>query len=343
MVTNTKLFKIILKGSLEFGNEKSYTKVFHMYERRLETYYKKDILLSAEEMFNEETFSLNLPRIVRMDTEKKWKGTISLLKYLSQYAVAGSVSAWLIDGPILEQLVIEPDGDKVAVQAFLKGRELIKQAGKEDEAITALSKAIQKYERHAMAYEKRGYVNFQLKNYEDALYDFTKSINIYNHNPDAFFGRANVFLVKKELEKAVLDLDRTIKQSIPLQSVYFTARRIKGCLIKLGDAEGAARDYKLAAARSPKFTPDNPNFKWRKRVFNKYGKVLLELGQYKDAVAAFNEAMLIEKEEGKEAGVDGLIHRGIALQKAGKKGFKSDWKKAAALGSKKAKDLIANC
>jgi len=257
MVTNVKNFKIIFKGSLEFGSSKSYQKVFQMYERRLETYYKTDILLSAEEMFNEEGFSLNLPRVVVYGPEKKWKATISLFQYLAQYAVAGSLSAWLIDGKIIESHIIEPHSDKIAVQAFLKGRQLIKEKGKENEAIEALNKAISKYERHAQAYERRGSVNFQLKNYDDALYDFTKSITIYNNNPDAYFGRANVYLKKSELEKAVLDLDRTVKKSIPLQPIYWKARRIKGnCLSDLGDYEGAIREYKMFTARA--FNSDNP-------------------------------------------------------------------------------------
>jgi len=342
MVTNIKTFKIIFKGSLEFGNSKTYEKVIQMYERRLETYYKTDVLLSAEEMFNEETLSLDLPRVVIPEgTEKKWKGTLNLLKYLAQYAVAGSISAWFIDGKIKEHHIVEPHGDKVAVQAYLRGRELIKERGKENEAMEALNKAIQKFERHAQAYERRGSINFQLKNYEDALYDFTKSITIYDNNPDAYFGRANVYLKKTELEKAVLDLDRTVKRSIPLQPVYWKARRIKGnCLSRLGDYEGASREYKMFTARS--FAADNPNFKWRKDVFNKYGKVLLEAGSYKEAIIAFNEAMKIE-EAGrgkKKTSADELLHRGIALQKAGQKGFKSDWKKAAALGNKKAAKLM---
>ena len=340
MVTNVKTFKIIFKGSLEFGNAKSFSKVLQMYERRLETYYKSDVLLSAEEMFDEENFCLSLPRVVLQGTEKKWKGTVSLFQYLAQYAVAGSLSVWLIDGKIIESHVIEPHSDKIAVQAFLKGRELIKEKGKEVEAIQALNKAIQKYERHAQAYERRGQINFRLKNYADALYDFTKSINIYDNNPDAYFGRASIHLLNKDLEKAIADFDKTVKRSIPLQTVYWQARRIKGnCQMKLKDYKGAAESLKFFANR--KFAVDDPNYRYKKDVYNKYGKALLEIGEYKDAVVAFNEAMKIEEAEGKQAGADGLLHRGIALKKAGKKGFKSDWKKAAALGSKKAAELLS--
>ena len=109
--------------------------------------------------------------------------------------------------------------------------------------------------------------------------------------------------------------------------------------MKLGDYKGAAEDFKFFSKR--KFASDDPNFRWRKEVFNKYGKALLKLEDYKEAVVAFNEAMNIEAEGGKAVGPDGLLHRGIALKKAGKKGFKSDWKKAAALGSKKAAELLS--
>lgn len=340
MVTNVKNFKIIFKGSLEFGTSKSFGKVLQMYERRLETYYKTDVLLSAEELFDEASFSLNLPRVVIHNTEKKWKATISLFKYLAQYAVAGSISAWMIDsGKIIDHHIIEPHSDKIAVQAFLKGRELVKEEGKEDEAMKALNKAIQKYERHAQAYERRGYINFQLQNYDDALYDFTKSINIHDNNPDAYFGRASTYLIKEELEKAVLDFDKTVKRSIPLQSIYWKARRIKGdCLVQLGDPKGAAEEYKFFTRR--KFATDDPNFKWKKDVFNKYGKLLLELGDFKEAIEAFDSYIALEERDGNEVHADELLHRGIALHGAGQKGFKRDWKKAAAMGSKKAKELI---
>ncbi len=341
MVVNGQNFKIIFKGCLEFGNSKSYEKVLKMYERRIESYYKSDVLFNEVDLFDEPSSSVNLPRVIVYGSLKKWKGTINLMEYLSQFAITGQMSAWLIDnGKILEQAIIEPRSDKMAVQSFLKGRELIQEEGKEEEAMEALNRAIQKYERHAQAYERRGYVNYQLKNYNDALYDFTKSINIYQNNPDPYFGRANIYILKGELDKAVTDLEQSIKKSIPLQAIYWKSRRIKGeCLMKLKDFKGAALEFKLFTKRV--FAAGDSNNKWKKYIFTKYGQALLELGNYQEAVDAFNEALKLEQETAEKVKEsDPLLYRGIALHKAGKKGFVKDWKQAAKLGSEEAIQLM---
>ena len=45
---------------------------------------------------------------------------------MAQFAVAGTMGAWLIDnGKILRHKMIEPQSDKVAVQGVLKGRKLV--------------------------------------------------------------------------------------------------------------------------------------------------------------------------------------------------------------------------
>ncbi|MEM6317051.1 MAG: tetratricopeptide repeat protein [Bacteroidota bacterium] len=341
MVAKEQQLKIIFKGTLEFGTEKSYRKVHDMYERRMESYYKKDVLFKEEDLFDEESSCVNIPRVVIYGTVKKWKGTINLFEYLAQFAVAGQMCGWLInEGKILEHSIIEPHSDKVAVKAFRKGRELVQKEGKEKEAMDALNTAIQKYERHAQAYERRGFINYQLKNYNDALYDFTKSINIYPNNPDPYFGRGNVYIIKEELDKAIQDLDQCINMSIPLQKIYWKARRIKGeCLAKKGEHKGAALEFKLFLQR--KFPEGDSNHKWKKYIYTQYGQTLLELGNYSDAVTAFNEALKLEQASSEKVSeADPLLYRGIALQKAGKKGFVKDWKQAAKLGSEKAQALM---
>ena len=177
--TDSKMtYKTIFKGRLEFGSAKSYETVLKMYQHRVENYYKSDILLDEESIFDEESSSLNVPRFITQGSEKSWKNTISMLEYVAQFAIAGNMTAWMTEnGKILKHGIVEPRSDRSAVQAYLKGRELLEKKGKEDEAIKSLTKAIEKYDRHAQAYERRGHINFQLKNYDDAIYDFTKSID----------------------------------------------------------------------------------------------------------------------------------------------------------------------
>ena len=125
---------------------------------------------------------------------------------------------------------MEPTSDKVAVQQYIKGKSLVDQKGKEEEAIIALNKAIEKYDGHAQAYERRAKVNFMLKREHDALRDYNKSIGLDPSNPYAYLGKAEVYISKKEYQEAVDCLQMTIKKSVALQTVHWHGRRLKGKL-----------------------------------------------------------------------------------------------------------------
>lgn len=334
------LLKTIIQGKLEFGNEKSYEKVFKMFLYRAENYYKSDVILDPDEVFDEDLLVLSVPRYVGTNLEKSWKNAVALLEYCAQFAISGEMGAWQTDsGKIINSALIEPHSDKAVVIQFRKGKKLADEEGKEQEAIEALTKAIEKYDKHAQAYERRANVNVTLKKYHDALRDYNKCLKLDDTIPDAYFGRARIHILNDDIEKAISDLELTLKKSIALQPIYWAARRVKAdCHIKMEQYKEAAFDLKLFTNR--KFDNDNPNFKWRKDAFSTYGKVLLDLEEYEDALKAFDQAFEIaedsdEKENGKR-----LYFRGVAKQKAGKSGFIKDIKKAADLGVSEAAELL---
>jgi len=334
-------YKSIFKGRLEFGSPKSYEKVVKMYQHRVENYYKSDVLLNEEEIFDEEATCINAPRIITQGSEKSWKNTFSLLEYIAQFAVAGNMGAWMTEeGKILHHGIVEPKSDRVAVQAYIKGRELINEEGKEDEAMAALSKAIEKYERHAQAYEKRGHVNFILKNYKDAVYDYSKSIDLNPMNPEAYMGRGKIYFLEEKFDEAIKDLEMAVKNSIPLQPIYWKARRLKAkAHLIQQDFKGAVQDLKFYSKR--RFKIGDPNLMWKRWATFNYGKALLETGEYKEAVVAFEDTMKIEEGSDDIKQADKLYYRGLALKKAGKTGFRKDLKEAAKMGSEKATTLLA--
>ena len=95
--------KTIIQGRLEFGTEKSYEKVTKMFLQRVETYYKTDVLFKYEDIFKDEELCLEIPRFVGQVSEKAFRTTTNLLKYCVQFAIAGSVRAWLInEGEIVQ-------------------------------------------------------------------------------------------------------------------------------------------------------------------------------------------------------------------------------------------------
>lgn len=335
-------FKTIISGRLEFGSARSYGKVVGLFQHRVENYYRNAVLLREyEELFDEERFAITIPRmIVPEATEKHWKNTINLLKYINDYAIAGNMRVWVIaDRKLIREEFIEPTSDKVAVQSFLKGRELIKVEGMEEEAMQALNRAIGKFERHALAYERRGYMNLKLRNYKDAMYDFNKSIDINPNNAEPYWGRANIKLKDKDIKGALADLDMVTKKSIPHQPMHWNGRRLKGkYYLQTGELEKAIFELKLFTNR--KFDVSDSNHKYSEEALSDYGKALLEVGEYSEAINVFNKSLAVEKIK-KAPKAEQLLYRGIARQKAGQSGYVKDFKEAAKLGSKKANEMLA--
>lgn len=282
--------KTIFSGRLEFGSSRSFQQVCKMFEHRKEQYYRSDIALNAEDIFDEENFLLDIPRFITQTSEKTWRNTVNLLQTLAQFAIAGDLNAWMTDsGTLLHTVIIEPKGDKTAIQHFLRGRELINEDGKEQEARDSLSRAIDKFNRHALAYERRGFVNYKLGNYKDALYDYNKSIDINPRKANPYFGKAVILKNQKEYEKAVEQFDLVTKRAMPLEPLHWIARRMKGeCLLAMGNAEAAAKEFRFFINRN--FDKENPNYARRRQVNFLYAKALLALGRKGEALQHLEKA-----------------------------------------------------
>ncbi len=334
------LQKTIIQGRIEFGTEKAYKMARKMYNQRAENYYKNDVLFDLDDIFFDEDYALNIPRYVKQVYAKSLKNTATLLEYVTQFGISGEMNVWALEeGKIVMFKHLEPSSEKVAVQQFIKGKNLIGEKGKENEAIAALDKAIEKYDRHAQAYERRAKVNFILKKDHDALRDYNKSIALDPNNPYAYMGKAEVYIKKNELENAIESLDMAIKKSVALQAIHWTGRRLKGKMhLRMEQFDKAEFEYKLFTKR--KFASDNPNFLWRREAFFDYGQVLMGLEDYAGAVDAFEAALDMEEGHDKIPGAEKLRYRGLAKQKAGQNGFKKDIKEAASLGDKEAEKLL---
>ncbi|MCC6280497.1 MAG: tetratricopeptide repeat protein [Saprospiraceae bacterium] len=257
--------KLIFRGRLEFGSERTFNMVLNHWNTRVESYFKADVLLKAEEVFHADSFTLDVPQQVVMSTEKHWRSTTALLKEIAQYALAGNVGAWWVNsGQVLAQYTIEPQSDKSAVVEFIRGRDLVQQGGMEM-ASEALSNAISKFERNALAYERRGYVNYKLKNFKDALYDFSKSIGINPNNPEPYYGRGKVKMIMNDWDTAIVDFDATIKGSLAVQPVHWLARLRKSeCMFHAKSYAEAIPELKLFLQR--KFNESHPAFRFRPKA-----------------------------------------------------------------------------
>ena len=64
--------KSIIQGRLEFGNPKSFAQMLKMYDYRIENYYKNDVLIQ-EEVFDEDNYLINIPRLISIQEEKSFR------------------------------------------------------------------------------------------------------------------------------------------------------------------------------------------------------------------------------------------------------------------------------
>jgi len=326
---NSVIFhKSIFQGRLEFGIGKNIEKALQMYQIRAE-----QILFKPEQIFCIDEGYIDIPRVVMQASDKYFANTINLLDYIAQFASAGSLGGWLIDaGKVLRHKMVEPMSDKIAVREYIRGKKLIGTKGKEKEAIEALNLAIERYERHSQAYEKRGYVNFTLKNFHDALADFNKSIKFDEQ----------VFLVEKDTKKALADLGSTILKSLALQTVHWQARYQKGELhFNAKQYKEAAFELKLFCDRT--FDSSDINYTKKREAAYMYARILMAQEHYEEAASRFNIALAAIEADSKSAKftkADVLYQRGLSKKLAGKNGFMADIKEAATLGNKEAIKML---
>lgn len=240
--------RIIISGQLEFGSDRVYEQTVEQYIHRTENFYKNVVLLKSEEIFNEESRTIDIPRKVLEATNREWLNTLKLLERIATFSIAGNLNLWrLQEGKLLEHHVLEPQTDRTTTQLFEEGRNLMDRQETLGEAKEALSKAIENYDRHAMAYERRGFTNYQLANYQDALYDYNKSINISPSRPEPYYGRGVLYFKRlANPTAAIADFTTVTELAIPHQDIYWLARALMGdALLSLGKKAEAQREFRM--------------------------------------------------------------------------------------------------
>lgn len=333
-------YKTIIKGKFDFGKAKTFEKIHKMAMHKVENLYREAVCLDMEEAFDDEEFTFTIPRTVFNITEKFWKNTVNLIEYLSQFAVVGRFHIWVIqDGQLILKKELEPNSEKNIVQYYIKGNRWMDE-GNTDKAIESYNKAIAKYANHSTAYEKRGTINYQLKNYEDAIYDFKKSIKLYPQNGTAYFGLALALVKTGALEEAEKALEQTAKKTIPHQRIYWKARRMRGnILFDLKQYDKAYKEFYLISKR--KFEKDDPNYPNVKYNYFMIGQCLFEMQRLGEAVNVLDKALEFNEGQNKKIG-DGeiLLLKGKILRELGDKKYLKVWKSAEELGNKKATTLL---
>ncbi len=324
-------YKSIFQGRLDYANQRAYDQVKDLFTNRIGNYYRNEAHFKPEDLFNDEMLQVIIPRTVVQLSEKYWKNTVNLFKLCADYAIAGYVGAWMVqDGNIMHYALVQPTGDKVVVKEYKKAVALIGEDGREQEAIDSLNKAISKFDKHSAAYERRGVVNMKLQHYEDARYDFDKSIRLDENNAFAYFERGNLNALQKDWKAAAQDYGMAIKKSLALQVIHWKARFRKGkAHLELKEYDKAGFEFKLFTIR--KFKENNINYLDFNQGLLYYAESLIGQEKYDDALLTLQKVQPDIRNRNFSKG-DWYFLQGVAKFKAGKKGFAKHWKDAVKEG-----------
>ncbi len=331
--------KAIFQGRLQFGNAKKFNRALEMYIQRSTNFYRSDVFVKEND-FDEESFSLVLPKKISEGSKKSWVNTIKMLNFIADYALAGSIQAYITKSGKAEAYeLIQANKDRGCVQSYLKGCSISNEQGKAENAIKAFGQAIEKFDQYAQAYEKRGQLFFVLGKYEKAIQDFDAGISADPFLAEAYLGRGLVNLTQKNYKAAAEDLEKAVKNSIPLRSLYWVSRRLKGdCHMALNQQESAIKEYKIFCSKQ--FEADDPNFNWKRYGYMRYSEALLESDKPEEALKVLDNALQLDSEDDKVNLADILLLRGMAMKQAGRPGFVGALKEAAKAGSEKAANLL---
>ncbi len=167
----------------------------------------------------------------------------------------------------------------------------------------------------------------ELKDYEGAIADYTKAIEIQPNNEDAYHNRGIAKGYRKDYNGAIIDFTNVIRIDPNYELAYYNRGNAKD---DLKDFNGAISDYNKAI----KLNPNNSN------TYNNRGIAKGHLKDYNGAITDYNRAIDITPED---AAI--YFNRGLAKLNLGQRdsGCK-DLSKAGELGNEKAyKTMTKSC
>ena len=144
------------------------------------------------------------------------------------------------------------------------------------------------------AYNKRGLAHVNMRNYEQAIYDYAKAIELDRHFAEAYNNRSAAHLMMENYARAVLDCNWTLELAPHFVAAY----------INLGIAHTGLRDYEQALIDYQKALEIDPDNLY---AFYNRGNTRLWMGDYDGAIADYNKTIELDPEF-----VAAYVNRGVA-------------------------------
>jgi tetratricopeptide (TPR) repeat protein len=198
--------------------------------------------------------------------------------------------------------------------------------GNYDEAVDAISRAIELNPEDAIACQLRGVFNMRLAKYEEAIANFDKVIQLKPEFAMAYVGRGVAHYELGNYEETVTNCSKAIEmhpQNACLECFYaFRA----GAYEKLGKHREAIRDFDKVLEIKPDFA----------EAYGGRGSAYAEIGDYEQALKDYNKAIQLNPRF-----TQGYYDMGITFNKLGdSENSIKNMKSAARLGHKEAQQFL---
>ncbi|MAX81496.1 MAG: hypothetical protein CL843_15150 [Crocinitomicaceae bacterium] len=164
-----------------------------------------------------------------------------------------------------------------------------------EKAILDLSKAIEIDPNNALAYHNRGNVYYHLKEFEKAIQDYNKAIEIDPNDASAYYNRGVSYSDLKEFEKAIQDYSKAMEINPNDASVYYNRGN---AYYHLNEFEKAIQDYSKAMEIDPNDV----------RAYHNRGNVYSLLKEFEKAIQDLNKAMEIDPNDARAYNNRGVVH-----------------------------------
>ncbi|PHH84659.1 hypothetical protein CDD83_1588 [Cordyceps sp. RAO-2017] len=167
------------------------------------------------------------------------------------------------------------------------------------------------------SYIKRASISLELGDPDKADEEFTKALAQDENDPDVFYHRAQASFIKGDLSEAQKDYQKSIDLD---KDFIFSHIQLGVTQYKMGSIASSMATFRRCIKNFPRI-PD---------VYNYYGELLLDQGNYSEAVEKFDTAMEMEKQsKPMSMNVLPLINKALALFQ-----WKQDFKEAEQLCQK---------
>ncbi|KZL86441.1 mitochondrial precursor proteins import receptor, partial [Colletotrichum incanum] len=173
--------------------------------------------------------------------------------------------------------------------------------GKHDDAMADLSKSIELDPSMTQSYIKRASMNLELGAPEKAAEDFDKAMEQNSEDPDIYYHRAQLHFIKGEFSDAAKDYQKSIDLD---RDFIFSHIQLGVTQYKMGSIASSMSTFRRCIK----------NFKEVPDVYNYYGELLLDQGNFQEAIEKFDSAIDMEsKTKPMAMNVLPLINKALTL------------------------------